>query len=136
MYLSRLRSRVEARTGERCQYCQAPQSACGYRFRLEHIVAIAQGGHDDESNLALACASCNLAKSDRVSANDPVSGDEAPLFHPRTQPWREHFQWTENYRMLKGLTATGRATVLCLNLNGELRAAALSFWFEDGLLPP
>jgi 5-methylcytosine-specific restriction endonuclease McrA len=91
--LRSLRTRIEARADGRCEYCQAPQNACGYRFHLEHIVPIALGGVDDESNRALACASCNLAKSDRSSAHDPLTGEATALFHPRTQNWQEHFRW-------------------------------------------
>ena len=59
---SPLRARLEERAGGRCEYCQAPQRVCGYRFHLEHIIRVALGGSDDESSRALACASCNLAK--------------------------------------------------------------------------
>jgi hypothetical protein len=96
---------------------------------------IALGGADDESNRALACASCNLAKSDRASAPDPVTGERMPLFHPRTQRWRDHFRWSEDQKMLLGVTATGRATIDALDLNSELRQMAREFWFAAGLLP-
>ncbi len=135
MRRSRLRVRIEARAEGRCEYCQAPQNACGYHFHLEHVVPIVQGGQDDESNRALACASCNLAKSDRASAHDPLTGEETPLFNPRTQRWQEHFRWVEDHKTLEGLTATGRATIVCLDLNSELRQAARRFWFAVGLLP-
>lgn len=130
-----LRARIEARAEGRCEYCRAPQNACGYHFHLEHIVPTAMGGSDDEPNRALACASCNLAKSDRISARDPLTGIEVPLFHPRNQVWQEHFRWTEDQRTLVGLTSSGRATLVCLDLNSELRQAAREFWFAAGLLP-
>ena len=46
-----LRARVEARAEGRCEYCQAPQIACGYRFHLDHIVPVVAGGSDEEANL-------------------------------------------------------------------------------------
>jgi hypothetical protein len=110
-------------------------NACGYRFHLEHIVPIALGGSDDEANRALACACCNLAKSDRSSALDPVTGGATALFHPRAQNWQDHFRWEGDQRTLMGLTATGRATISGLSLNSELRQIARQFWFEAGLLP-
>jgi hypothetical protein len=89
-----LRARIEERAGGRCEYCQAPQSVCGYRFHLEHIVPVTLGGSDAEANRALACASCNLAKADRVSGRDPLTGEEVPLFHPRVHLWQDHFVCT------------------------------------------
>ncbi|HLO84032.1 MAG TPA: HNH endonuclease [Nostocaceae cyanobacterium] len=34
-------------------------------------------------NLALACFHCNRQKSDKITAIDPESGLEFPLFNPR-----------------------------------------------------
>jgi len=96
---------------------------------------VVAGGSDEEANLALACASCNLAKSDRVLARDPVSEEETLFFHPRHQLWNDHFRWEEDRRTLIGLTETGRATLLGLDMNSELRQKAREFWFEAGLLP-
>jgi hypothetical protein len=132
---SALRARIEERAGGRCEYCQAPQRVCGYRFHLEHIIPVVLGGSDDESNRALACASCNLAKGDRGFGRDPLTGDEVPLLHPRTQVWRDHFAWAEDQRTLTGLTAIGRATIATLDMNSELRQAARLFWFAANLLP-
>ena len=130
-----LRTRIETRADERCEYCKAPQNACGYHFHLEHIVPLALGGLDDESNRSLACASCNLIKSDRVTAIDPETSAETSLFHPRTQNWEDHFHWAEDQRTLLGFTPTGRATIAGLDLNSELRQTARQFWFMAGLLP-
>ena len=91
MRRSPLRARIEERASGRCEYCQAPQRVCGYRFHLEHIIPVALGGYDDDSNRALACASCNLAKADRASGKNPLTGEEVLLFDPRTQVWRDHF---------------------------------------------
>lgn len=49
-----LRIRIEALADGRCEYCHAPQHACGYHFHLEHIVPLVQGGADELSNRALA----------------------------------------------------------------------------------
>jgi hypothetical protein len=126
---------LEERADERCEYCQAPQSVCGYRFHLEHIVPVAQGGSDDVMNRALACASCNLAKGDRVAGVDPDTGATLPLYHPRSQVWREHFAWEDDQQTLLGLTATGRVTIVTLDMNSDLRRAARQLWFTLGLLP-
>ena len=130
-----LRDRIEERARRRCEYCLAPQDACGYRFHLEHILPATRGGGDEEPNRAQACASCNLAKSDRVSAPDPLTGTETPLFNPRAQNWPEHFRWNEDQWTLTDLTAVGRATISALDLNSELRQRARPFWLAAGLLP-
>ncbi|MGH9800799.1 MAG: hypothetical protein ACRD82_10580 [Blastocatellia bacterium] len=52
-----------------------------------------------------------------MKAKDPVSQKMVPLFHPRQQIWMEHFAWNEDYTLVSGLTATGRATVERLKLN-------------------
>ena len=130
-----LRVRVEERAQERREYCHAPQRVCGYRFHLEHIVPLALGGSNADSNRALACASCNLAKSDRVSGTDLSTGADTPLFHPRAHLWQDHFAWADDQSQLTGRTGTGRATVTTLDMNSELRQAARQLWFAMGLLP-
>lgn len=130
-----LRRRVEHRARQRCEYCRAPQAISGYRFHLEHIVPAAKGGSDAFANRALACATCNLAKGDRQTALDPDTGVEVPLFHPRKQAWQEHFRWAEDRETLVGRTPTGRATIIALSLNSELRKQARRHWFATGWLP-
>ncbi len=134
-HVSELRKRVEIRARRRCEYCHAPQTACGYRFHLEHIVPTAAGGSDEIENRALACATCNLAKGDRTTSVDPETGQTVPLFDPRTNAWEEYFRWHGDPMVLVGVTAEGRATVVALDLNGDLRLAARRLWFDAGLLP-
>jgi len=129
-----LRKQVEQRAQERCEYCHAPQNACGYRFHIEHLIPRTKGGEDALPNRALACASCNLAKADRVTGIDPITGEEVPLFNPRTQVWEEHFRWASE-QTIEGLTPIGRATVATLSMNSELRVNPRGLWFEKGLLP-
>jgi hypothetical protein len=71
------------------------------------------------SNLALACRGCNLYKSDKTTAIDPISNRTVPLFHPRRQQWNDHFSWNQDGTQIVGLTPIGRATVAALNLNRE-----------------
>ena len=130
-----LRKRIEIRAGGRCEYCRAPQSACGYRFHLEHILPTAEGGSDEIQNRALACATCNLAKSDQTTGVDPETGETVALFDPRTDRWDEHFRWQDGPPTILGLTPEGRATVLALDMNAELRLDARQLWFDAGLLP-
>jgi hypothetical protein len=74
-------------------------------------------GLDEETNLALACGSCNSFKATRTMALDPLTGKAVPLFNPRACRWEEHFEWDAAGDMVLGQTACGRATVLCLRMN-------------------
>lgn len=110
---------VEKRAGRRCEYCRMHQALQGATFHVEHILPNSRGGTDEPDNLALACPSCNLHKSDRTEAVDPDSGVLTPLFHPRRNRWDEHFQW-DDYRII-GLTPIGRATIAALEFNHPRR---------------
>jgi len=70
-----------------------------------------------------------------MDAFDIISGQRVQLFHPRTQRWTEHFQWSFDGTHIEGLTATGRATVSLLRLNNEHILAARRFWVEAGQWP-
>lgn len=130
-----LRARIEQRADGRCEYCHAPQNVCGYRFHLEHVVPLSQKGSDALDNRALACASCNLAKADRMSGTDPSTGSRVRLFNPRQQSWEQHFRWEPDQKTLTGITEIGRATVVTLDMNSALRQEARQIWFAVGLLP-
>jgi len=111
------------------------QSLQGATFHIEHINPQSAGGPDTDNNLALACVSCNLGKSNRVLVPDPETGQEVPLFNPRTDRWSDHFAWDED-RRVTGLTPTGRATIAALNLNHQRRILIREAeeWFD--LFPP
>src|SRR5580692_2225165 len=106
---------VRARAAGRRQYCLMHESLQGATFHIEHVIPQCKGGLSDLDNLVLACPGCNLHKSSRISAIDPATGQDGPLFHPLQQPWPEHFRIT-SYQ-IEGMTAVGRATVEALNLN-------------------
>jgi len=42
-----------------------------------------------------------------------------PIFNPRTQAWSDHFVWSKDGLHVVGLTPTGRATILELDLNRD-----------------
>jgi hypothetical protein len=74
------------------------------------------GGSDALWNRALACAACNLAKSERVAATDPQTSQSIPLFNPRTDAWARHFRWEVDRETIVGRTKTGRATLVALDM--------------------
>ncbi len=107
------------------------------RLEIEHVIPLAQGGSDDESNLWLACPLCNSHKSDKISAVDPETGESCSLFNPRTQRWADHFRWSEEGIRIVGLSAIGRATVIALHLSDDPDALAVrSYWVLAGWHPP
>ncbi|MBK9050232.1 MAG: HNH endonuclease [Chloroflexi bacterium] len=100
-----------------CEYCQSPSHYGTSSFQIEHIVPTSRGGDNGLRNLALSCPGCNGYKSDRIEAIDPADGELVPLYNPRKQTWHEHFNWNEQYSLILGITATGRATVEALQVN-------------------
>jgi hypothetical protein len=96
---------VRERARGRCQYCLMDQGLQGASFHVEHITPRCAGGATELTNLALACPSCNLHKTNRTSSIDPQSGHQVPLFHPVRQPWSAHFRLI-GYR-IEGLTPVG-----------------------------
>lgn len=125
---------VSARASHACEYCRAPEDVFNLPFEVEHITPRAHGGETSEDNLALACRSCNLYKSDHVRAVDELTRQEVSLFNPRLDAWREHFSIVEETGAIKGLTAKGRATVSLLRINGMAQVRARRQWLRLGLI--
>jgi hypothetical protein len=125
---------VRTRAAQRCEYCPMHQALQGATFHIEHGVPQSGGGSTDESNLSLACPSCNLHKSDRLQVADPDSNALVPLFNPRTDRWSDHFRW-DGY-LLVGLTTIGTATVFALQMNHARRLLIRQAEELVGLFPP
>lgn len=113
---------VRQRAAERCEYCRMHQSLQGATFHVEHIIPRSRGGVSDLDNLAWACPSCNLHKSNRVEVPAPDGGELVPLFHPRRDHWHDHFRWN-GYR-ITGLTTIGNYSITRRRLF-EIRDAIL-----------
>ena len=127
---------VAERAGHRCEYCHAPEAVFNVPFEVEHIIALARDGADHESNWALACRACNLNKSDRIEAVDPITQEHTALFHPRQNLWTDHFIIDPiSFILLIGRTATGRATIEKLRMNSPLQQKARTQWIELKLFP-
>lgn len=115
---ARLRRLVIERAGNSCEYCGLAQTDQAATFHIDHLNPVAAGGLTDGSNLALACVASSLYKSARLTAQDPQTGLDAPLFHPRQQVWQQHFRWESVY--IIGTTPIGHATVIALKMNRPL----------------
>jgi hypothetical protein len=131
---SSLHAEVVIRAGNRCEYCRLSQLGQEAAFHLDHVVPRAAGGPTVLENLALAYVSCSLRERAKQTAPDPDSGEEVPLFNPRTQVWAEHFCW-DGLRMVP-LTPIGRATVAALALNRPLILAIRLEEAARGRHPP
>jgi hypothetical protein len=132
----KLREAVAQRADFCCEYCKRPQLYTGMPHEIDHIVPESKGGKSTSDNLALACRLCNSFKQDAQTGIDPDTGNKEPLFNPRTQIWSEHFQWSEDYTQILGITPTGRATVQRLQLNYPTTVLARIEWRKLGWTPP
>ncbi len=120
----RTREVVRERANYRCEYCGIAESVVAFvPLHVEHIIARQHRLDDSIDNLALACDRCNAYKGPNLSSVDPENGVIVRLFHPRQNRWSEPFRAVEG--SVIGITPTGRATVLLLNMNtprrGQLR---------------
>ena len=131
---SSLEREVHQRARDRCEYCRMHQSLQGASFHIEHVIPVSLGGANSGTNLALACPSCNLHKSNRVEAADSETGTMNPLFHPLADRWSDHFR-IDGFRVF-GTTATGRATVEALKFNHPRRLKIRQAEAQFELFPP
>ncbi len=128
-------AQVALRAGHQCEYCHAPEAIFNFPFEVEHIAPLSQEGTGDETNLALSCRSCNLRKAVHISGFDPQSQTTVRLFHPRQDNWNEHVQVDEGSAQIIGLTASGRATAVRLDMNSQSQRLARRQWMWLGLFP-
>ncbi len=91
-----LREKIRQEAKGRCGYCRMPQGIVSMPFEIDHIVPQAAGGSDDEQNLWLACRNCNGFKHSKSKAVDPETNQTVSIFNPRTQVWKEHFEFSND----------------------------------------
>jgi hypothetical protein len=83
-------------------------------------------------NLAFACKLCNTFKGSDIASIDPETNEVTPLYNPRRDHWREHFQL--NNAELIALTSKARATIRLLQLNRSDRLKERHLWIASGML--
>jgi hypothetical protein len=105
----------------------------GRRSTSIHIVAQQHDGPTVSENLAVSCSHCNLHKGPNLTGLDPDDRKIARLFNPRQDLWHEHFAW--DGPLVIGLTSTGRATVVVLNMNSGIRVRLRVELISAGLFP-
>ena len=131
-----LRQRLLDTDDHCCVYCQTTQANSGQPMVVDHIIPKSQGGQTIFENLCFSCRRCNEFKGPVVEAEDPLTGEIAPLYHPRRQIWTEHFAWDSPGIYLVGLTPIGRVTILVLRMNNEIIQNARWRWVSAGWHPP
>ena len=127
-----IRKIVHQRASGCCEYCQTCEINIGQAMHVEHINP---AGGDNLDNLCLACPNCNLSKATAVTAVDPATGEDVPLFNPRTQIWDKHFEWRDRHALIRGVTPIGRATVKCFKMNRPRMVLTRQRWVQAGLHP-
>jgi len=96
---------------------------------------VAGGGTNKLSNLALACPTCNLYKSNATDGYDPETDATVRLFDPRTDLWSDHFRLNVANGQISGISPAGRATVSRLRLNHAVQTEARILWIRLGVYP-
>lgn len=131
-----LYARLRHQLGPRCGYCRTSSAITGEKNTIEHILPVARGGLSTEDNLWVSCRRCNGAKGTQIDALDSETGQHIPLFNPRTQSWKEHFTWSGDGTLIRGLTACGRAMIMALQMNHPDIVSARLLWISVGWHPP
>jgi hypothetical protein len=126
---------VARRAGHRCEYCRAPEVVFNFPFEVEHVTPTSEGGTDEVTNLALACRACNVRKSNVITVFDEVTGEDVPLFDPRSDRWADHFAFDPDTCELTGLTAVGRVTIARLGMNDAPQLASRHLWVRLRVYP-
>jgi HNH endonuclease len=140
--VAKARARTEIRVRVRelargfCEYCRIEEASTGHAFTLDHVSPESRGGPTTLENLAYACVGCNVRKSNKTHAPDPIDDELTPLFNPRLQRWSDHFCWSSDTQLILGLTPTGRATVVALSLNRPLLITYRILMARNGMHPP
>jgi HNH endonuclease len=102
---------------------------------VEHIIPQSHGGTDDLDNVALACPMCNCYKFDHILGIDDQGSDGGQLFHPRTDRWKDHFEFDSETLQVRGNTKKGQGTVNRLRMNDAPQIEVRKHWIELGLYP-
>ena len=118
-----LRRRVQERARGCCEYCLLSEEDAWFSHEPDHIIAEKHGGETTDENLAWSCFDCNRHKGSDIASRDATTGSLAPLFDPRLQRWRDHFELTEG--RIIGLSAIGRVTERLLKFNQPERVEIL-----------
>src|SRR5258706_6248113 len=130
-------ARVRSRADDRCGYCLSPQHLVLGWLEIEHLIPKAKRGTDDEENLWLTCRLCNNFKGIQTDALHPESGQRVPLVDPRAaNDGSTPSVGATMGSTIVGMTPSGRATVIALQLNNMIAVMVRLQWIAAGLHSP
>jgi hypothetical protein len=112
-----IRQIVQERAHGCGEYCFSQEEFDNKSFSIVHIIPISLGGCSEVENLAYCCQGCNNFKYTKTEGRDPETATIVALFNPRSDDWKDHFKWNDNFTVILGITMIGRATVNTLQLN-------------------
>lgn len=111
-----------------CGYCGKNGSVLHQKFHLDHFVPrkLDIKRENDYYNLVLACARCNLSKSDKWPTNDVARphDDERGFVDPASSEFDEHLERNEQ-GFVVGRTSVGKS--MCDMLHLDVRRTDL-YW--------
>ena len=132
---AQLRRTVRERASGCCEYRLMHEDDCLLPHEPDHIIAPKHRGMTTEENLAWICFVCNRAKGSDIASVDDISGDIVPLFSPRKDVWRAHFELGDD-GTIRGRTPNGRATVDLLKMNRPEQLEIRQSLMSANLYPP
>ncbi len=112
------------------EYCLVHEDDVYHGCEVDHVLSAKHGGLTISENLAWACFHCNRHKGTDLGSVSARTGTLTRFFNPRTDGWREHFQWNEE--RIEALTAIGEVTARLLEFNYPERVAFRKLLAEAG----
>ena len=128
-----LRRTVTERAYHVCEYCLVHENDLFHGCEVDHVLSVKHGGLTIAENLAFACFHCNRHKGTDLGSVSTRTGILIRFFNPRSDAWREHFQWNEG--RIEPLTDIGEVTARLLEFNHPERVAFRKLLVETGRYP-
>lgn len=128
-----LRRLVAERAWHVCEYCLVHEDDLFHGCEVDHVLSLKHGGQTAAENLAYACFHCNRHKGTDLGSVSTRTGGLIRFFNPRSDAWRQHFQWDEG--AIEPLTDIGEVTARLLDFNHPERVAFRRLLGETGRYP-
>jgi hypothetical protein len=132
-FSEKIRFFVSYRANFRCEYCKIRELDSFLAFHIDHFISQKHGEGNEEANLIYSCPDCNTCKGTDLTTFIKNYQDIVPLFNPRTQDWKEHFQYEDGF--IIPLSREAEATIKLLQLNNPDRIIQRRFLEKAGLWP-
>ena len=126
-----LRTQVELRAGEICEYCRIAIQDTYFGGEIDHIISLKHRGRTESENLALACQPCNRNKGSDLGSISETSGILVRFYNPRVDKWDEHFR-VNSVAEIESLTEMGEVTAFIFGFNEPERIAERRGLIEIG----